>query len=47
MFNGQFTVTGPYTLIPINLQKANTGIYYVVIGDAAGKKLAEGKVHVH
>lgn len=47
VFNGQFPVTGPYTLIPVNLQKANTGIYYVVIGDATGKKLAEGKVHIH
>jgi hypothetical protein len=47
VFSGQFPVTGPYTLIPINLQKANTGIYYVVIGDATGKKLAEGKVHIH
>lgn len=47
VFSGQFPVTGPYTLIPVNLQKVNTGIYYVVIGDAAGKKLAEGKVHIH
>ncbi|HEX4877637.1 MAG TPA: T9SS type A sorting domain-containing protein [Chitinophagaceae bacterium] len=47
VFNGKFPVSGPYTLIPINLQKAQTGIYYVVVGDATGKKLAEGKVHVH
>jgi hypothetical protein len=47
VFNGKFPVSGPYTLIPINLQKVNTGIYYVVVGDAAGQKLAEGKVHIH
>jgi hypothetical protein len=44
--NGQFNISGAYTLIPINLKRANTGIYYVVVGDVNGKKLATGKVHV-
>lgn len=47
VFNGKFPVSGAYTLIPVSLQRANTGIYYVVVGDARGNKLAEGKVHVH
>lgn len=47
VYSGKFPVSGPYTLIPINLQRANTGIYYVVVGDASGNKLAQGKVHVH
>lgn len=47
VFNGRFPVSGPYTLIPVNLQLASTGIYIVVVGDASGKKLAEGKVHVY
>ncbi len=46
VFNKAFNISGPYTLLPVNLQRANTGIYYVVVGDANGKKLAEGKVHV-
>jgi hypothetical protein len=46
VFNRQFTINGPYTLIPIDLQAANTGIYYVVVGDANGNKLITGKVHV-
>jgi extracellular elastinolytic metalloproteinase len=46
VFNKAFNISGPYTLLPVNLQRASTGIYYVVIGDATGKKLAEGKVHV-
>lgn len=46
VFNGQFNITGAYTLIHIDLQRANTGIYYVVVGDVNGKKLATGKVHV-
>ncbi|MBK9570066.1 MAG: T9SS type A sorting domain-containing protein [Chitinophagaceae bacterium] len=46
VYNRQFNITGPYTLIPINLQNANRGIYYVVVGNATGKKLATGKVHV-
>jgi hypothetical protein len=42
----QFNITGSYTLIPIDLRTDNTGIYLVVVGDANGKKLATGKVHV-
>lgn len=46
VFTGQFPVAGPYTLIPIDLTRISRGIHYVVVGDATGKKLAEGKVHV-
>ncbi|MEO6613489.1 MAG: zinc-dependent metalloprotease family protein [Chitinophagaceae bacterium] len=46
VYNRFFPITGSYTLIPINLQSASRGIYYVVVGDATGKKLADGKVHV-
>ncbi|MBK7560385.1 MAG: M36 family metallopeptidase [Chitinophagaceae bacterium] len=45
-YDRQFNITGPYTLIPINLQSSSRGIYYVVVGDANGRKLADGKVHV-
>ncbi len=46
LYNAKFPVTGPYTLLKVDIKPALTGIYYVVIGDAAGKKLAEGKVLV-
>jgi uncharacterized repeat protein (TIGR01451 family) len=46
VYDRLFTVTGLYTLIPVSIEKASRGIYMVVIGDAAGKKLAEGKVHI-
>ena len=46
VYNRQFSITGPYTLIPINLQSGSRGIYYVLVGDAGGNKLADGKVHV-
>lgn len=39
-----FPVTGPYTLLSMDLRSAQKGLYFVVVGDAAGKKLAEGKV---
>ncbi len=42
-----FTVTGPYTLLPIDIRPAQRGIYYVVVGDAGGHVLADGKVIVH
>jgi hypothetical protein len=46
VYDRKFPITGAYTLIPINLDRAARGIYYVVVGDVAGRKLAEGKVHV-
>jgi len=46
VFDKVFPVSGPYTIIPVNLTQASRGLYYVVVGDAAGKKLAEGKMHV-
>ena len=45
--NAKFPVVGPYTLLSIDLRPAQRGIYYVVVGDATGKKLAEGKVMVN
>ncbi len=46
VYNSQFDISGAYTLLAIDLRTDNTGIYYVVVGDANGKKLATGKVHV-
>ncbi|HWR33093.1 MAG TPA: zinc-dependent metalloprotease family protein [Chitinophagaceae bacterium] len=46
VYSREFNITGAYTLIPVDLQTDNTGIYYVVVGDASGKKIATGKVHV-
>ena len=42
----EFPITGFYTLLPINLQAASRGDYFVIIFDADGKKLATGKVHI-
>ena len=44
VYTRKFTVSGPYTLIPIDIRPANSGIYYVVVGDNSGKKIIEGKV---
>lgn len=41
-----FPISGPYTLLPVDLSRAARGIYFVVVGDAAGNKLIEGKVHI-
>jgi len=46
VFKRAFPIGGPYTLLPVDLTNAARGIYYVVVGDAAGTKLIEGKVHV-
>jgi hypothetical protein len=42
----QFAINGPYTLMNVNLQPVQRGIYYVRVGDASGKVVAEGKVLV-
>ena len=47
IYTARFQINGPYTLLDINIQPALTGIYYVVVGDAMGKKMAEGKILVH
>lgn len=41
-----FNISGPYTLLNIDMQRAATGIYVVEVFDNSGKKLAEGKVHI-
>lgn len=44
IYNAAFTLTGPYTLLPVNLNGAGGGVYLVVLGDTNGKKIIEGKV---
>ncbi len=46
VYDRQFAITGAYTLLSIDLRAGSRGIYYVMVGDASGKKLATGKVHV-
>jgi Peptidase family M1 domain/Secretion system C-terminal sorting domain len=46
VYKKEFAITGFYTLLPVNLQAASRGDYFVVIFDAEGKKLAVGKVQV-
>lgn len=46
VYTRSFAITGPYTLLNINITPAQRGIYYVVVGDASGKELATGKVLV-
>ena len=41
-----FPVTGPYTLLSIDIRPAQKGMYYVVAGNSSGKVLAKGKVVV-
>ncbi len=47
VYNGKFAVNGPYQLISINMNVPARGIYYVVVGNANGKKLAVGKLLIH
>jgi len=47
VYQRQFNIAGPYQLLNVNIQPAATGIYIVVVHDASGEKLAEGKILVH
>ena len=44
VFYKQFTFVGYYGLLDVDLGNQPKGVYIVVIGDASGKKLIEGKV---
>jgi len=46
VFDKIFPVNGLYTLLNIDLRHAATGIYFVTVYNAEGKKLATGKVHI-
>jgi len=46
VFTSFFDITGPYQLLNIDLTRQAAGVYMVVVGDAAGKKIVEGKVLV-
>ena len=46
VYQREFDIAGPYTILPVDLRNAARGIYYVVVGDATGNKLIEGKVHL-
>jgi Peptidase family M1 domain/Secretion system C-terminal sorting domain len=46
VYKKEFAITGFYTLLPINLQAASRGNYFVTIFDAEGKRLVVGKVQV-
>jgi hypothetical protein len=46
VYSAKLPVSVPYQLHNIDLRPAARGIYYVVVGDASGKKLADGKVMI-
>lgn len=47
VYNGLLPVSGPYTLLNINLKGAGKGVYIVVMGDANGKKLTREKIVIN
>ncbi len=44
VYHKLFTFSGPYELHDIDLRGKAKGVYFVVIGDANGKKIIDGKV---
>jgi hypothetical protein len=46
VYAAKFAVSGLYTLMNVDLGATESGIYYVVVSDASGKRLADGKVMV-
>jgi hypothetical protein len=44
VYTGSFAVSSPYELLSIDMKIPARGIYYVVVGNSSGKKLAEGKL---
>lgn len=47
VYYNSFAINGPYQILNVNIKGKAKGVYYVVIGDASGKKITEGKVLVY
>lgn len=47
VYNKIFTFSGPYELHDIDIRGKARGVYFVVVGDANGKKIIDGKVLVN
>jgi hypothetical protein len=46
VYTKMLPISGAYTLMNIDIKPTQGGVYFVVIGDAAGKKIIEGKILV-
>ena len=42
-----FTFSGPYELHDIDIGGKARGVYFIVVGDANGKKIIDGKVLIN
>jgi hypothetical protein len=42
----QMPISGPYTLLNVDIQPSQGGVYIVVVGDEKGKRIAQGKIIV-
>jgi hypothetical protein len=47
VYESKFVITGPYTLLNIDIRPAQKAIYYVVVFDAGGTRIVDGKVMVN
>jgi hypothetical protein len=47
VFQKTFSFSGPYQLHDIDLRGKARGVYFVVIGDAEGRKITDGKVMIY
>ena len=46
VYHKQMTITGPYTLLNVDIKPAQGGMYVVVVSDDKGNKLAQGQIIV-
>jgi Metallo-peptidase family M12B Reprolysin-like/Secretion system C-terminal sorting domain len=46
-FEGKYSIQGLYQLLSVDIQFSATGIYYVMLRDTNGKKIASGKLMAH
>ena len=47
VYSKEFSFSGPYQLHEIDLRNRAKGIYFVVVGDAGGRKIVDGKVLIN
>ncbi|MCX8020816.1 MAG: M12 family metallo-peptidase [Chitinophagaceae bacterium] len=46
IYDKQFNIAGPYTLMRIDLRNAGRGIHMLMLGDGNGTRIIQGKVHI-
>jgi hypothetical protein len=46
VYSKRYSITDPYSSMDVDMRNHGKGLYFIIISDANGKKLTEGKVTI-